>query len=58
VSGPVDPAEAAAALRVILDAVDCGEVEATGVEAAYLAGAADALSTISGQSFGGADPER
>lgn len=52
----LDPGEAAASLRVILGAVDRGEVEATAPQAAYLAGAAEALEAVAGQSGGGVEP--
>lgn len=43
---PVDPAEVAAPLRAVLAAVDAREVEADGVQRAYLAGAAGALALV------------
>jgi hypothetical protein len=48
----VDPTEAAAALRSVLDAVDRGEVDARAAETAYLAGAVQALEAIAGQPVG------
>ena len=43
-----DVRQAAASVRAVLDAVDRGELEATGLETAHLAGAANALERTTG----------
>lgn len=41
--------EAAASLRAVLAAIDAAEIHASGLERAYLTGAADALERIADQ---------
>lgn len=41
-----DPAEVAASLRVVLAAVDAGELVADDAQRAYIAGAADVLESV------------
>lgn len=43
---PVPAAEVAEQLRAVLAVVEAGEMDATAVERAYLAGAADALDVV------------